>query len=203
MIIRFRDILPCPENKKPAFPVYETDQAGLRVRLVIPAYLTRFVCPSNFGQPGMVVPGFLLFFAVVLFFGIHVAGYTRGEGTHNTDYDAHGAVLLRERDFLNQAQDKHDQCKHCGGKNSVQDTVDEGVFRKLHTFSSLRVLLSEIPLQQALEGFAVAGFVPCHFMDGVIVGLRPTGGNGNTRSLHWNYRLSRHESLEHLTSLIL
>ena len=31
--------------------------------------------------------------------------------------------------------------------------------------------LLEVPLQQALEGFAVAGFVAGHF----IVGLRPTG----------------------------
>ena len=62
--------------------------------------------------------------------------------------------------------------------------------------------LLEVPFQQALEGFAVTGFVAGHFMDRVIVGLRPTAGNGNARSLHWNYRLSRYESLERLISLI-
>ncbi len=64
------------------------------------------------------------------------------------------------------------------------------------------MFLLEIPLQQTLEGFAVPRFVAGHFMHGVIVGLRPTGGNENARSLHWNYRLSRYESLERLISLI-
>ena len=59
--------------------------------------------------------------------------------------------------------------------------------------------LLEVPLQQALEGFAVAGFVAGHF----IVGLRPTAGNENARSLHWNYRLSMVVGyVERLISLI-
>ena len=70
------------------------------------------------------------------------------------------------------------------------------------TFGLWESLLSEVPLQQALEGFAVPGFIAGHFMDCVIVGLRPTAGNENARSLHWNYRLSRCESLERLISLI-
>ena len=62
---------------------------------------------------------------------------------------------------------------------------------------------TEVSLQQTFESFSVAGFVADHFMHGVIVGLRPTAGNGNARSLHWNYRLSRYEPPERLISLIL
>ena len=64
-------------------------------------------------------------------------------------------------------------------------------------------LFVEVAVEQAFESFAVAGFVAGHFMDGVIVGLRPTAGNENARSLHWNYRLSRYESLERLISFVL
>ena len=38
-----------------------------------------------------------------------------------------------------------------------------------------KVLLPEIPLQQALEGFAVPGFVASHLMHGVVDGVQVQG----------------------------
>ena len=55
--------------------------------------------------------------------------------------------------------------------------TEQFLSKLLRQWFGLVRLLPEVPVQQPLEGLSMSGLVPCHFVDGVVVGLRPTGGD--------------------------